>query len=187
MKQSANRLAFGNTSKDWAQLSKVQVESWNALASTVTRKNRLGEDYTPTGRQIFLESANNLRVIGLPPIATAPFSLLQPTIDGTPALAADATGAAIAAMEVDGLAAQAAIVFVLEATKLFTNAKGNFKTDYRQIEFGSTVASIDFMASYVANFGPAGNPGDTVSVRLSYIDTTNGMRSPMIVLTATVS
>lgn len=187
MKQSANRLAFGNVSKDWAALTLLQQEGWNTLASTVTRKNRLGEDYTPTGRQIYLESSNNLRVIGDTPLTDAPFSLLQPTIDGVPALTLEETAGAWSTGRIDGLAAQSGIEYVLEVTKPFTNTKGNFKTDYRQLMIDVTAASINFMALYVAAYGTAIAAGDTVSFRLSYIDTTNGMRSPMLVFTGQVT
>lgn len=182
-KQSANRLAFGNISKEWAALTLIQQEAWNALASTVTRLNRLGEAYTPTGRQIFLESANNMRVIGQAPLTDAPLSLLQPTIDGAPVFLVEATDPAIDSFGLTGLAAQSGISYVLEATKPFTNVKGNFKTDYRQIKIAATATTIVALTDYSAVFGGVGNVGDTFSIRLSYVDTTNGMRSPMLVLT----
>jgi hypothetical protein len=182
--QSANRLAFGNVSKDWALLTLVQQAAWTALASTVTRLNRLGEAYTPTGRQIFLESANNLRVIGDAPLTDAPLSLLQPTIDGVPDLEVVQAAGVLDEFRITGLAAQSGIEYVLEATKAFGNVKGNFKTDYRQIKTAASGATIDAKADYIALFGDVVNLGDTISIRLSYIDTVNGMRSPMLIQTA---
>lgn len=182
-KQSANRLAFGNVSKDWAALSSPQQDGWNILASTVTRFNRLGDAYTPTGRQIFLESANNMRVIGQTPLTDAPFSLLQPTIDGTPTLVLVETLNAMTTGQISGLAAQSGVSYVLEATKPFTDLKNNFTTDYRQLEIDVTATTIDFMTSYIAVYGSTLNTGNQISFRLRYVDTQNGMSSPMLILT----
>lgn len=182
-KQSANRLAFGNVSKDWAALTEAQQSGWNALASTVTRINRLGDAYTPTGRQIFLESANNMRVIGQTPLTDAPFSLLQPTIDGTPTLTYELTAGDLNKFLLSGLAAQSGISYVLEATKPFANQKTNFSLDYRQLKIGSTGATIDATPEYEAAYGLAQGLGDQASARLRYIDTQNGMASPSLILT----
>lgn len=184
MKQSENRLAFGNMSKGWADLTKDEQDGWNALASTVTRMNRLGDAYTPTGRQIYLESANNMRVIGQTPLAVAPPSLLQPTIDGTPVFAPSVDAGEIDAFAITGLAAQGGISYVLEATKTFAQIKTNFSLDYRQIKIAATGASIDAETAYIAEFGNVAAVGDTVSLRLKYIDTANGMASPSLILTA---
>jgi hypothetical protein len=185
-KQSANRLAFGNVSKDWALLTPIQQEAWNTLASTVTRLNRLGEAYTPTGRQIFLESANNMRVLGLTILTDAPISLLQPTIDGSPIVDVEETADALATMAMSGAAAQSGISAVWEASKMFANNKTNFKTDYRQILTGATGATQNLLDAYVAVFGPVAEEDNIVSFRLSYIDTVNGMRSPNLILNSTV-
>lgn len=182
-KQSANRLAFGNVSKDWAALTSLQQEGWNTLASTVTRFNRLGDAYTPTGRQIFLESANNMRVISQTPLTDAPISLLQPTIDGTPSLNIVQTMGTLTTAQVNGLAAQAGINYVLEATKPFADTKTNFTTDYRQLKIDITGTTIDFETPYAATYGSVMPANTQVSIRLRYIDTQNGMSSPMLILT----
>lgn len=183
VKQSANRLAFGNISKDWAALTKLQQDNWNALASTATRLNRLGDAYTPTGRQVFLESANNMRVIGQTPLTNAPVSLLQPTIDGTPVFDVGVDTGTLDSFEISGLAAQSGISYVLEATIAFGQQKTNFSLDYRQLNVAVTASTISVVADYIAAYGNAANVGDWYSVRLRYIDTQNGMSSPPIILT----
>lgn len=182
-KQSANRLAFGNVSKDWAGLTSSQQDGWDALASTVSRLNRLGDAYTPTGRQVYLESANNMRVIGQTPLTDAPVSLLQPTIDGTPGLTLEVSAGAPSAITITGLAAQSGISYVLEATRAFGDLKTNFSIDYRQIKVGNTGATIDALSSYILVFPNVANEGNQVSFRLRYIDTQNGMASPSLILT----
>lgn len=187
VKQSANRVAFGNVSKGWAALEPSEQESWNTLASTVTRMNRLGDAYTPTGRQIYLESSNNMRVIGMTPLTTAPLSLLQPTIDGTPVLNLAQTTDELSTATISGLASQGAVLYVLEATKPFADLKSNFSLDYRQLQIDNTAATIDFEAAYIAAYGLTVFNGNQISVRLKYIDSQNGMASNSLILTGLVT
>lgn len=182
-KQSANRLAFGNVSKDWAGLTSSQQGGWDALASTVSRLNRLGDAYTPTGRQVFLESANNMRVIGQTPLTDAPVSLLQPTIDGYPVFEVVVDTGALDSYGITGLAAQSGISYVLESTIAFGQQKTNFSLDYRQLKVAITGATIAALADYIAAYGSVANVGDWYSARLRYIDTANGMSSPPLILT----
>lgn len=181
--QSANRLAFGNVSKLWNDLTVLQRENWNTLAQTVTRLNRLGVSYVPTGRQIFLESANNMRVIGQTPLTDAPFSLLQPVIDTPPAVDFSVDAGAIDNFKLTGLSAIGGVSYVVDATKLFANQKFNFSTNFRQINTGVTVANIDLLTAYGAAYGTIGAVGDTYAIRLRYIDTANGMSSPVLQIT----
>lgn len=185
-KQSANRLAFGNISKDWAGLTEIQQEGWNTLASTVSRMNRLGDAYTPTGRQIYLESSNNMRVVGQDPLTDAPFSLLQPTIDGYPVFAPTVTAGELDSFGITGLAAQGGVSYVLEVTKQFADLKTNFSIDYRQLKTGVTAATISALTDYTTAYGEAATAGNQISIRLRYIDTQNGMSSPALVLTSIV-
>lgn len=185
-KQSANRVAFGNISKGWAALTPAEQDGWNTLASTVTRMNRLGDSYTPTGRQIYLESSNNMRVIGQTPLTVAPFSLLQPTIDGTPLLELTQTAGAYDKLQIAGLAAQSGIDYVLEVTKPFADLKTNFSLDYRQLMTANTLATLDFETEYEAAYGSVAVAGNQISIRLRYIDTANGMASPALILTGQI-
>jgi hypothetical protein len=125
-----------------------------------------------------------MRVLGQPIITDAPLSLLQPTIDGILAVTLTVTAGAISAFTASGLAAQAGISAVWEGTKPFANNKTNFKTDYRQFALLATAASPDLEATYVSVFGATADVGNIVSLRLSYIDTTNGMRSPYLITNA---
>ena len=183
-KQSLQRLGFGNVSKDWSALSKALQTDWDSLASTMTRINRLGDAYTPTGRQVYLESSNNLRQIGLSPLTTPPITSLQPTIDGTPVLVLEEAASVIDSITINGLAAQSGISYVVEATKPFADLKTNFTNDYRQVATGNTATAISFIASYIAAYGDSMPLGAQVAVRLKYVDSQTGWASPMVVLTA---
>ena len=148
--------------------------------------NRLGDAYTPTGRQIYLESSNNMRVVGQTPLTDAPFSLLQPTIDGYPVFAPTVDAGELDAFGITGLAAQGGVSYVLEVTKQFADLKTNFSIDYRQLKTGVTAATISALTDYTTAYGEAATAGNQISIRLRYIDTQNGMSSPALVLTSIV-
>jgi hypothetical protein len=47
----------------WRGLTVSQRQSWTDLADTLTRFNRLGDPYTPSGQQIFTEFSLNQRIV----------------------------------------------------------------------------------------------------------------------------
>lgn len=62
--QSVSRANLATAVSAWASLNNAQVTAWNAYASTMTRLNRLGDSYVPTGRQIYIECTINLALVG---------------------------------------------------------------------------------------------------------------------------
>lgn len=46
---------FSSTSSKWKSITNTQRTSWNDLAATLTRLNKWGDTYVPTGFQIFCE------------------------------------------------------------------------------------------------------------------------------------
>jgi len=84
------RSAFTNAVTVWESLlTDSERSDWTNWAHTLTLKNRLGEDYTPSGRQMFIAfwSANQYAYLrGLdptPPLVAAPTvmgSLLEPSV-----------------------------------------------------------------------------------------------------------
>lgn len=53
MKQSQARAAFGMVPIHWSSvLSTAQRDAWEAMASTLTFTNRLGQTYTPNGQEL---------------------------------------------------------------------------------------------------------------------------------------
>lgn len=180
--QTANRTRFGTQAKGWQDLGQSDKDRWNNLALTVTRLNRLGDAYTPTGRQLYLESSNNLAVIGVAPLASAPLNLDAPSIvsDLTPILTIT-TGAITAARLTDG-AATGGWTMVIETTRPFTSQKTNYSKDYRVTRTQATDAIQDFMDYYIAQFGDGDYTDMTTAIRASVIDESNGMRSPYLIL-----
>lgn len=177
--QSFNRVRFGAQSSTWTILSPTEQASWNALASGATRLNRLGQPYTPSGRQLYMESANNLALIGVTPFAMAPInadipagpeytSVLTVVEDGELNLLTLFDGAALAGFEL-----------VIKATPQAPGPKTNFSNQYRNIGHTAANPNNNIQANYIAVFGNAAGPeGSPLSVLCSLIDTATGFRSP---------
>lgn len=56
---------LSQASKSWKLLSSASQLVWDAYASTLTRTNKNGQNYTPTGYQIFCEASINMKGLAL--------------------------------------------------------------------------------------------------------------------------
>lgn len=54
--QQMSRSAFGSGSAAWSSLPQSTRDEWEAYASTVVKQNGVGDDYIPTGRELFMAS-----------------------------------------------------------------------------------------------------------------------------------
>lgn len=63
--QNQARLQLTNAVADWMTLTAPQVAGWNAMAVTMTRINRQGDSYVPSGRQVFIEQYINASTTGV--------------------------------------------------------------------------------------------------------------------------
>ncbi|MGB1317297.1 MAG: hypothetical protein ACPG5W_03795 [Flavobacteriales bacterium] len=82
LSQTFKKQQLSQQSGGWRDLTVLQRDSWVLLASTLTRLNKFGDPYTPTGYQIFMEFNLNLRSIGNTTIlSTAPIIVSEPVAD----------------------------------------------------------------------------------------------------------
>jgi hypothetical protein len=187
--QSIARSRFGQQSFQWSLLTQANRTDWNGLASTMTRLNRLGESYVPTGRQIFLESSNNLALVGEPILTDAPISNVTPSLETQPTtqLQAKTVAGELDALTMDDLAAQSGIVIAIEAAPSNSGTKKNLNNQMRFIGFVISTATIDLKQAYVDAFGLAMQVGETIQVRLKAIDTVSGFGSAKYLFTTIAS
>jgi len=86
------RANFTALAKTWQTLGALAIASFNALAASVKKKDRLGNSVTSTGFQLFMSlSRNLLSVPSYAPLTTAPASLVA-TSPGTLAAVAGPGG-----------------------------------------------------------------------------------------------
>jgi hypothetical protein len=80
---SERKSNFSNVATTWRGLAPSDVAAWNALASTMTRLNKFGDSYVPTGFQIYQEFSLNATLFGAFPLASAPPSFdILPVVTG---------------------------------------------------------------------------------------------------------
>lgn len=186
--RTAVRGNFGAQAGVWSTLSREVIEAWNALASTATRLNRLGEAYVPTGRQIFLEANLNLAKFGLPQITAAPANLSVPDNTSRPILTVTLSAGVIDSVTVSGV--PNTLQAYLKATPPLPAVRSNVANQMRGIGTITGVASpgnVDVTALFTSRFGDNAAVGQQVTLEAQLIDPTNGMVSVPILTRATVT
>lgn len=186
--QSSNRVRFGQQAAKWTALTNAQQDSWIALAAGATRLNRLGQAYTPSGRQLFLESANNMSIIGQPALTTAPINSDVPAGPLADELTYELTAGVPTTVTVAGDTGVSAFYAIIKATPPNPGPKTNFSNLYRVVFTGITAASYDFESGYGGVFGPTpGEIGSPISVLVSHMDSATGFRSAELRLDAVIT
>lgn len=79
MQQAQNRLAYN--SRQWQLVSEENRTAWAATASTLTWKNKAGQDYTPSGYELYMSVNSYKTVLGQETIPTPNPSLATGDID----------------------------------------------------------------------------------------------------------
>ena len=186
--QVNNRARFASQSAAWSALDSTNKSSWESTAAGVTRVNRFGEPYVPTGRQIYLESNNNLASAGKPPVDT-------PSIDYTPPAPVELTGlnfestaGVLTAAGCDAFGVDASVSIVLECCPIQSDSKNNVTNLWRQVAvFTGTAVAVDFLADFIAMFGSAADPNQVGFARIKTLNLTSGLMSTPSQQTAIVS
>lgn len=162
----------------WRGLTADQIAGWNALASTITKKDTLGNSYKPTGEQLFVGNNAALTNTGESTITNPPTS--APSFPGPVSLSATATAGTPSFAVDSGLtAAPTGYVFVVRATpQLSAGISFISQSRYRTVgAFPDTAfASINALASYNALFG-ALVAGATIGVELRLLHVASGFQS----------
>lgn len=73
------RAKFGIATIGWrSTLNQTQRDAWNLLGTTTFFKNALGDDYNPSGIQLFIRSSVLLQIAGETPVVTPPATAIVP-------------------------------------------------------------------------------------------------------------
>ena len=185
--QASARSRLGGNSQAWAGLSEEQRSGWNALASETSKTNIFGDQYFPSGKNLFTSVNNNLVMIGRPPIAEAPsFAELPFIVDMT--VGVDSSAEEIT-LTVDVSGSVAGHSLVIEATTPSSAGKYNFDGAFRQILVSATGAVPTPQALYTAYVAKFGVPAKDkkVAFRAYYVNVLGGNASPRFSTTAIVA
>lgn len=180
--QSQRRVLFGQTAAMWSELSLANRDSWNLLARTTERKNRLGDTYQPTGRQLFMEVQQNMLLAGETPFAAAPADTNKPGM-----IASANVTFFTAAGNLDEAAAQLSpapsvgsllIVFATPPVPT-TGQRTNYNSMYRRLgdSFAFVGNTAVFTTGYTDLYGDAMANGEAINWKLAVLDPANGQVS----------
>ena len=184
--QASARSRLGGNSQAWAQLSEQQRRGWNELAKESAKTNIFGDQYFPTGKNLFTSVNNNLLLVGGAQLSDPPAFKELPFIVAMSASVAVATSSISLTITADGELAGSRLV--IEASKPLSPGRYNFDGTYRIISHQDASAPLtptDLYNAYVAKFGrPA--VGAKIGFRCYYISQATGQASPRFATTALV-
>lgn len=180
-RQTDVRSGFAGGSAAFSLLTAAQVAAWQAYAAALTRVNRQGDSYTPTGRQIYIEQYNNMSAIGQTPLSIPSAFSNVPAITALGAVVAESDSGEVGTLT---LAACTVIipstnpgVLIVEAAPSHKASVTNVNTQFRQIFTGVPSGSHNLAAGFIAVFGNNFIIGQTFSMRVRVIDEVSGLGS----------
>ena len=177
--QGTVRGLFGNLSRFWALLALSEQLSWNGVVGEYKKTNAFGDQYQPSGKNLFQMVNTNLNTVGAPQTNTPPA--------GRGVLAFDnlVVGINILSEELDVIlhlldTPGASDFIVIEATAPMSTGRFNFSGAYRQIHVGLASAIPNPTALYSKYKDKFGNPlaGRKISFRVYTISSASGIASP---------
>lgn len=182
VKQQEARSRFTDALDKFSLLTDEQREGWYSIAHNTTRVNSLGQTYVPSGRQIFLEQANNMLLIGSAPLEDPPLNAdLPPMPEVGLVFEMSTTGGPPPAwdtIEYTGGVATGGFEYVFRATPPRPSTKQNFVRALRYITHKATGATASLKTEYMAVFATAPAPDTSlVTWFISQLDTATGFRS----------
>ena len=177
--QGTVRGLFGNLSRFWALLTLSEQLSWNGVVGEYKKTNAFGDQYQPSGKNLFQMVNTNLNTVGAPQTNTPP--------SGRGVLAFDDLSADVLVISqeleitVNLLDAPGASDFiVIEATAPMSPGRFNFSGTYRQIYVGLASAIPNPQVMYSKYKNKFGEPlvGRKISFRVYTISSASGIASP---------
>lgn len=186
-KQSQRRASFAGQTAAWGLLTDAQRSAWNAFAASMTRLNRQGDSYVPTGRQMYIELNANLNLIGQVSITAPPIGSVPPTIPSALTLTVTEAANVLATMLVAGGATDATILVYVKAAPPQMTGRANVQRQFRSIGSFTAGASVNIKSAYQTQFGAVMPLGGNVQVSVSFINKTTGLASPELVVLGTAT
>lgn len=176
--QQRERGRFAIPSSAWKGLAENVRQSFNSLASTLTRVNGLGGSYNPSGFQIWNELNRNLQTIFLPLLTDVP---AMDTVESfsSMSLVADTTGGTLL-MTFDA-AVPATQRYIIYATPGMSPGINNPKGKFRFLRYitEAHISPYDLADIYVAVHGALPIPGNVVYVQARGISVSSGLGGAM--------
>jgi hypothetical protein len=191
--QSRVRSQFQTTAYGFSLLTVEQVAAWNQFAQGYPAVNRVGDTYTPSGRQVYMLCNQNLQSIAETPIVIPPYDVpvvpdciigavdVNMTTDAGPPVA-------LTLLEVNDITTSLATgVIVLQATPNMQASRQSYRNRMRQLFHMVGPFSQEITGNWNDYFGtPSVTPGQIINFRASTVDPASGVASAWMYFQATI-
>ncbi len=176
--QMVLRNAFGNIAQAWQGLTESERQTWNDAVPDFSYQDQFGDTRNLSGAQLHQKLNQNLAVVGVAPITTAPIKVPVFQIGS----ASVVTSAATQDMDltISPSPIPAGISIVVQATRPVSAGRSFLKNEYRTIHVitgGGAVTALDISAFWAARFATY-TAGQRIGFRLWCVDTATGLKSP---------
>ena len=176
--QSFARAVFGTVSSAWRDLTEPQRSAWNAAVSDYSRTNIFGDNYLPSGKNLFVQLNCNLLNVGKNLIDNPPAPVAVPSL----LLGGVIFDTAVEELVFSYLASEppAGYTKVIEASRPFSPGKYNFSGSFSKIfswDGTSEPTPLAAYTDYVSKFGSP-NVGLKIAFRTYVIVNATGQKSP---------
>lgn len=186
-RQTDVRSSFAAASAAYAQLTLTNVKAWASYAALVTRLNRQGDSYTPSGRQMFMECYNNAISIGASPLSTPSSITNVPAIISLGVMVLTVTTGHINLMSLASSVVSVPSggdgVTLIEAAPFHKVSVTNVNTAFRQIFSAPSIdGPFNIKAGYVAVFGDVLQVNQIGDLRVRVVDEISFLGSTKMLL-----
>jgi hypothetical protein len=191
--QSRVRSQFQTQANGFSNLNVTQVLAWNQFAQGYPAVNKVGDTYTPSGKQMYIMCNQNLASIGLPPIDIPPYDTpVTPNLDLSAAAVAVKYGGPgpgrVTVFTVDGVASSNAdAIVIVQSTPNMQAARQSYRNRMRQLGFDTQGVTQDLAIPFDSYFGePIVTEGQIVNFRVAAVDPVSGVSSAWAYMQAVI-
>lgn len=180
-RQAAVRADLNNLAFIFNTFDRSTVEAWNEVAASYPTKNKLGEEYVPSGKQLFISCGLNLRSINVltnPILPSAAPAIPQCDISLAVATAEESAGI-LENLGIQNVTSDLPTAKILvRATPNLPAARGANTNRMRQITNATQALPIDLFPSWTTVFGtPPVAAGQIINLSVAAVHPTNGLSS----------
>lgn len=181
--QTEVRSIFGDLASGWSSLTEAQRDSFNARVSEYAKTDIFGDLRNPSGKTLYQQLNQNLRLSGQGVISTCPAPSATPFLEGLTATA-DVSGTTFSLEYDNNLVGYTVLIY---SSGPVTQGTNFVKNKLRLIRYadGTNGGVTAFWTQYVARFG-APVVGQKIFVATRTINTGGGA-SPLQTVIATIA
>lgn len=184
--QTVRRTTFAAQSAGWQTITQDQRDAWDTWANRLTMLNRQGDEYVPTGRQMYMSCNNNLALIGAANIEDPPTSGVPPTINPDTGITATESGGIANRLRMDDGFVADQEFWLVYSTPIQTGGKNNLNTQFRAIGVFTPAENVPILDEYSMIFGIDWPFKSRLQVKYRTINNLTGLSSPWLVILAGV-